>query len=240
MFASRIISICFLFYRAMKKLRVYVHSRRVTFMQRIADRVKDGYFECIYGFCARDKYSSLVAKFSVVYDLDISKDQRYRKKKCGEAVFSLISCLSDSGEASDIYWILLRTAGRAPLLADKKEVWVDVRHSKLIVFGRYELHRHTRKDMPAPSWSWRIEKIKYSNLREDVVLCIRRKFDKKLAEHLHDLALMPKFAPIRKQISDIHKLVESEFRRSRSTSDKVPDFPRIGYARRLKDKMISI
>lgn len=229
-----------LFYRAMKKSKIHVHSRRVTFMQRIADRVKDGYFEFICGFCSRDKYSSVVAKFKVVYDLEISKDQRYRRRKGGEAVFGLIACLSDSSEDSDIYWILLRTEGKAPLLADKREAWVDVRRSKLIVFERYELHRHTRKDMPAPSWSWRIEKIKYSSLREDVISCIRKKFDKKLAAHLHDLALMPKFAPIRRQIFGIYKLVKSEFRRSRSVSDDVPDFPRIGYTRRLKDKMISI
>lgn len=240
MFTSLIILISFLFCRAMRKTKKFVHTKRVTFMQRISDRVKDGYFEYVFGICVRDKFHSLFDKFNAIYSLDISKDQRYRRRKNGEAVYSLVACTTSTIETSDIQWVLLRTAGKPTLLADKRELWHDVRDARMILFERYELHRHTRKEMSSPSWSWRIEKMKYSNIREDVILSIRRKFDKKLDSILHDLVLMPKFAPIRKQILDIQNLIKSEFKRSRSKDEIYPDLPRIGYARRLKDNMVKI
>lgn len=220
----------------MKIPKAYVHIKQLTFMQRLADRAKTGFFEYISGRCKSERYPSLAQKFRRLYETDLSKDQRYRRRKDGSAVYDLIAYQSNADPSADVVWILLKTSGKPSIAADQGETWTDMRSHRLGVFQRFELHMHTRKDMSKPSWSWRVTKELYASWRERVIHHVRRREDRHLAELLADAHTSPKFAPIRQQLFALQALVEAEFKRSRSSQDSPPVMPRVGYTRRVKDR----
>jgi hypothetical protein len=66
---------------------------------------------------------------------------------------------------------------------------------------------------------------------------IRRRHDQELSKTIHSLHTSPKFALIRDQLFQIHKLIQAEWKRSRSNGEAAPQPPRIGYTRRVPDRV---
>jgi hypothetical protein len=226
----------FLFLRIMKTSNIFLFIKLVPFFQRIADRARDGYFFYLSGSCSPARYPLLAQKFRRLYETNLSKDRRYRDRKKGKAVYSMLAYQLKSDQGSNISWILMRTEGEESLVSDKTESWKDIRIDRYVGFNRYELHRHTRKDMSKPSWSWKFKKELYKEIRETIINLIRSKSDKRLQEMIVAINAAPKFAPIRTQIKQLHELIRAEYARTRSATETLPSLPRVGFTRRVKDQ----
>lgn len=230
------IFISFQFLRIMKTSSLTIFIKQLPFLQRLSDRARDGYFYYLCGTCSPARYPTLAQKFRRLYETDMSKDSRYRRRKKGEAVYAILAYQLRSDPSAPVLWVLLRTDGNESIAADKTEKWRDVRTDRLAILDRYELHRHTRKDMSKPSWSWRFPKALHQELRDLVITLVRSKSDKRLQELIDSVNTAPKFAPIRAQIKGLHDLIRTEFKRSRSSQEKLPSLPRIGFTRRTRDQ----
>jgi hypothetical protein len=224
----------------MKTSSLNIFIKQLPFLQRIGDRARDGYFYYLTGICSPARYPALAQKFRRLYETDLTKDHRYRRRRRGESVYSMLAYQVKSSSDAPVMWVLVRTDGEESITSDKQEKWRDIRTERLTVFGHFELHRHTRKDMSNPSWSWRIEKSHYKELREVVIALVRSKSDGRLRELVDSINTAPKFAPIRAQIKQLHELILAEFKRSRSPKDMPPKLPRVGFTRRTKDQTRSI
>jgi len=211
----------------MKAPTLNIFIKQLPFLQRIADRARDGYFFYLSGVCSPARYPTLAQKFRRLYETDLQKDHRYRRRKAGDAVYALLGYQIRSSTAAPVVWVLMRTDGKESIAADKSEKWRDIRVERMTLMEKFELHRHTRKDMSKPSWSWRIEKLHYQELREVIIALVRNKQDTRLQEQIDSVNTSPKFAPIRIQIKALHDLIKAEFKRTRSTHDALPIFPKL-------------
>jgi hypothetical protein len=224
----------------MKSPSTYVHVKQLTFCQRLMDRARDGYWSYTNGICPAMRFKALSEKFNRIYDIHQDKDRRFRARKEGCSVHSLLAYQPEGDASSDVHWVLMKTVGRPSLAADPRETWHELTTKRLVIHDRFELCRHTRKDMSHPSWSWRLEKTFYEKARMQIILMIRRRNDNELARTIHSLHTSPKFALIRDQLGQLHKLIQAEWQRSRSSNEAPPPLPRIGYTRRVPDKVRKI
>jgi hypothetical protein len=94
----------------------------------------------------------------------------------------------------------------------------------------------TKPGADHPVWTWRYTRTRYEELREAVVQSIRRKRDDELRQLIHTLWRSPGFSGIREQVKKIADVIRSEWKRTRSNSETMPEIPaRLGYVRRLPD-----
>jgi len=100
----------------------------------------------------------------------------------------------------------------------------------------YEAVRQTRPGSAAPAWTWRLQKARYDALRSEIIERVRKRQDDELAALAASTRFWPGFAPVRKQQRALGLLLAGEWRRSRAAGETPPEWPRLGYVRRLKTR----
>lgn len=211
----------------------FVFTKKTPFMQRIADLVRTGHRRYVMGQIAIEKAGSLAAKFDEHYGWSGGKVAAHRSRQAGFASARLLFLQQDG--YADLTWLLLCTVGKWTHPDAGREKWRDPITDRIGLTG-YELVRHQRASNPNPSWTWRYTSTRYDEIRELIILSIRRKNDEDLKQWIHSIWRSPAFAGVREQVKKWASLIKSEWKRSRG-ADALPEMPKgLGYVRRIADK----
>ncbi len=200
-------------------------------MQRVGDLVRTGHVQYVQGRVSIEKARHLVDKFESRFAISTQKMAASRIRKSGGSTSRLMLLKLDS-DGPTLTWILLHQQGKVP---DTSERWRDALSDRICLTG-YELVRQTKPEEPRPVWTWRYTRARHQELREAILMNIRQKRDSELTQLIHTISRTPGFAGARGQVKKLKELIASEWKRSRSKADKMPELPeRIGYLRRIPD-----
>jgi len=220
----------------MKKKLVdpYILTKKTVYMQRVADAVRLNHSRYITGQIPLEKASFFAAKMDLFYNCYQDKVTAHRQRQIGFCSARLLFLHMD--QASHLTWILLVTPGEWPTPNGGDEKWRDPTdpHARVTLTG-YELVRHIRSGNSKPSWTWRYNSRRYDELRESLILAIRRHNTQDLVQLIDTTWRSPAFAGIREQVKKLAELIRAEW--TRSGVGPMPELPKnIGYVRRLPDK----
>lgn len=156
-------------------------------MQRIQDDVCSRQYAShshyISGAVHISKAMGLVRKLDSRFGLNLSKDQRYRRRAKGECTFSLH--LYPADETDSIEWILLRTGGDHPKLDSEQWRCLRTAGERLEFFG-FELielsytHREIEqqkakgRSLRPTSWTWQMTQAKYEGFKKRIRSAVAR------------------------------------------------------------------
>jgi hypothetical protein len=209
---------------------VFVFTKKTAYMQRISDLVRPGHSWYVQGRISFDKARTLVKKFEERYAISRTKLEASRARRVGLSSTRLL-LLHQEGQ-TELDWILLHHRGDEP---DADEKWRDAISDRINVTG-YELVRLTKPAEPRPVWTWRYTRIRYDDLRNEFIECIRQRRQRDLEQLIHVTWRSPGFHGVREQVKKLRELIKAEWKRSRGSKEELPAIPeRIGYLRRLPD-----
>lgn len=231
---NRIVFLFIVYHTAMKKLPdPFVITKKTVLMQRLADLVRSGHREYVFGSIPLDQAARLAGKFDQLYRVDQTRLEASRQRKEGHSSFRLLLLLQENGDAPQVLWWLLRTAGTGPAEAER-EKWRDANKDRIELTG-YELVRQPRPGKATAAWTWRYTKEREADLRDTLVHAIRTKRDAEVRQLIHTIWRTPGFAAARAQVKKMGQLIEGEWKRSRpKEAEAMPEIPaRLGYVRRL-------
>lgn len=230
-----------------------------TYMQRIADYVRQGYHYHISGTVTAQKAPRLVAKFVDLFGADADRNRRHRAKAKGLANAHLLlhapKSLQQSSDCS-IYWVLLFTNSKdtdsylkrveqlthqRPVDARDKQGRIEITGYELVIMPK-PLKQRTEdgKLLKVPGkgkevWTWKMTSSTYEDWRERMIQVIRFKSELAFKEAHMELFRSPGFWGIRSQIGKIAQLINAEWKRTRGAGEEPPQ-RRLGYIQRQADK----
>lgn len=218
----------------MAKTDFFIFTKKTSFMQRCADLVRSGHTRYTMGTITIEKAAGLAEKFGRLYEPNMPRLQASRRRAKGEATARLLWWFDENN--SVLIWILLVTGGR--LIVDGLEKWQDPADSKQrIKITGYELVRITKQKENNPVWTWRYEKQRLQDLRNEVINSIRHRHDNDLKRLIGVLWKSPGFSGIRTQVFAIGLMIKTDWKRIRKAGEVMPELPKhLGYVQRLKDK----
>jgi hypothetical protein len=212
-------------------------TSKTLLMQRVLDAARFEYWFYTTGALDdADKLAKLTRKFALVYDTDVSRGIRYRRRKAGEAV-TWFHVLERSGRPR--YWfILLATEGVGRI--HQYEELKDLHHDRLQLDGYALVH-------DGQSWSWHMTQETYQawRTRMHMVAALppaRRRqetdhhgaFDIDAEKLLASLYRVPGFRLIRRQVGQLVTYFKTEWQRLRPNDGVQPRWRSfLGYVRRL-------
>src|SRR5690554_5883600 len=111
----------------------------LTFMQRVQDAVRLGYPWYVSGEITREKWPALAAKFCSLYECDLPKSTRSRRRRSGEAVTLLYAVEGpDNQSPRMVRWLLAVTDGKGRVHA-RERLLRFAAQQRCSFIGRYEL-----------------------------------------------------------------------------------------------------
>lgn len=210
----------------------FVIVKKAVYMQRISDLVGLGYDRYIVGQIPASKAGFFAAKMHLFYASYDTKLVAHRKRKLGFASSRLLYYFP--GGDSQLHWILLLTPGEWPSPHRGAEKWLNPTMDRVTLTG-YELVRHIRTGNAKPSWTWRYNSRRHDELRDAIIMAIRRHHNQELEQLIDTIWRSPAFAGVREQVKKFAALIKSEW--TRTGVGDMPALPKgLGYVRRLPDK----
>lgn len=199
-------------------------------LQRISDALRAGLLWYVSGLTPARKWPAVELKLRARYPT-LNRDRKHlsRERKVGRPAVRLI-VLNPKG-AEQAAFVLL---SNMPVEGDG-ETWRNARSDRIHVWS-YEAVRQTRSGADEPAWTWRIQKPRFEALRAEIVERVRKRQNRELLSLSLSSKNWPGFAPVRRQHFALGLLLKSEWARSRSSEAPPPEWPRLGYVRRLKTR----
>jgi hypothetical protein len=209
--------------------QVTVSTSPAAFLQRVSDALRSGLTWYVRGTVPEAKWAGIEAKMRARYPT-LSRDRKFlhRERKAGRPAVRLL-VLQPRGKAAGLIEFALVSA--SPVQGDG-EAWRDGTRDRLQVWA-YEAVRQTRPGSDEPAWTWRVQKARYDALRAELIERVRKHQDAALAALAASTKGWPGFAPVRKQHRALGLLLAGEWKRSRAYGTTPPNWPRLGYVRRL-------
>lgn len=237
----------------------WLFASKAAFLQRISDRVRAGARYYFQGTTALEKLPGTLTKLAARYPLNLKKITSERAKKKGEVTFNFLGYVEVKRRV--VHWVVLANCADPLALVTTGDRWRDALETRIEI-THYELVRETRPTPPLsamqrakqaarvtptarsaapkkgasnrPGWTWRYTRRQVETLRETIITLIRGRRDHELEQLIVTLFRSPGFAGIRTQVWKLKTLVKSEWLRSRSKSEPLPDMPKnLGFVRRL-------
>ena len=197
----------------------------LAFMQRVQDAARLGYPWYISGELSLEKWPSLEIKLTELYDCNLPKSTRSKRRSSGEAV-TLLYAVAGPPEQSPrlVRWLMAVTNGKGRVHAREKLLRFDAA-DRCTFIGRYELVHD------GVGWSWRMNRKRIEALRERIheiasALPDRRHirrdaagdFDAEIEALMDELYRAPGFRLMRRQIGKLVAFAQGEWRRLRPES----------------------
>lgn len=211
--------------------QVLVCTSPAAFLQRVSDALRYGLTWYVRGTAPEAKWAGIEAKLRARYPT-LGRDRKHlsRERKAGRPAVRLFALRPKGAAAGQIEFVLV---SNAPIAGDG-ETWRDATRDRLSVWA-YEAVRQTRPSASEPAWTWRLQKPRYDALRTEIIDRVRKRQDNALSALAASTRFWPGFAPVRKQHFALGLLLANEWKRS-SRDETPPNWPRLGYVRRLKTR----
>lgn len=197
----------------------------LVFMQRVQDAARLDYPFYVTGELSLEKWASLEIKLTELYDCNLPKSTRSRRRSSGEAVTLLYAVAGPPDQAPRMArWLMAVTDGKGRVHAREKLLRFDAQE-RCSFIGRYELVHD------GVGWSWRMNRKRVEALRERIHEIasapperrqIRRddrgEFDAEIEALMDELYRAPGFRLMRRQIGKLVAFAQGEWRRLRPES----------------------
>jgi hypothetical protein len=186
--------------------------KKANAMQRIQLNVSRGVTHHFVCTVPEKSIENVLAKMTERYNLDLSKDQKYRRKQNGETV---ADCVVYRGKDKDYELYIHLTAGDDLALFQKKgyDVLKDIQTSRSVFDGKYELvnttrkksaihHNQGRSNSNSETITWRMTQEYYSSLKAHLerAVIVYPKDTFEFKKSVFVLERLPGFRGIRQQI----------------------------------------
>ena len=196
---------------------------KILLMQRLQDYARLDYRYYFQGEVGLDKLNSLSRKFAQQYDTELSKFQRARRKRSGEAVTQFLVWMPEDSDKAR-FW-LLATEGKGRV--HDYETLLDLRDkANRIRLPDYELVHD------GVSWSWRMSQATYSFHQKRLRNAILARNDLLYGVAVASLYQSPGFRLVRRQVGMLARWLRLEWGKLRK--EPMPELPTfLPYVRRL-------
>ena len=191
---------------------IYYCYRKATAMQKIQFIVSRGATHHAEMQIPPKSIESVVKKLTARYELDLSKDQKYKRKKQGVSVTDLVIFFDITEQVYHLF--ILVTEGNS--LANVTQAGYDklnpINEPRIVLTDRYELVRTTRKKSAMDNkgrshndpetWTWRMTKKYYDVIKAyfDRAVIVYPKDPSQLAKGVYILERVAGLRGIRQQI----------------------------------------
>ena len=181
--------------------QIYIHLSGT--LHSLITHTAKGYVHHVSGVVKPDKVEHLYSRFEELYDTELSKFQRARRKKAG--ICNVRFFLHPRYTTPDFQWWLLATDGEGLFHEREKPFCSTFKRQRLRAFNQYEAIKLPNEGKP-PSWTWRLTKESYLNWRARIQAAIRnRKDEKDLKRIMKELHSLPGFRGVRNQVAELRK-----------------------------------
>lgn len=196
---------------------------KILLMQRLQDYARLDYRYYFQGEVGLEKLNSLSRKFAQQYDTELSKFQRARRKRSGEAVTQLLIWIPEDSDKAR-FW-LMATEGKGRV--HEYETLRDLRDkSNRISLSDYELVHD------GVSWSWRMTQATYTFHQKRLRNAILARNDLLYGVAVASLYQSPGFRLVRRQVGMLARWLRMEWGKLRK--EPMPELPTfLAYVRRL-------
>ncbi|MGQ5490748.1 hypothetical protein ACUH78_18040 [Thauera sp. ZXT1-4] len=191
-------------------------------MQRVQDAARLNYPWYVSGELSLEKWPSLEIKLSELYDCNLPKSTRSKRRKSGEAATLLYAVAGPQQQQPRmVRWIMAVSDGKGRVHAREKLLRFDA-GDRCSFIGRYELVHD------GVGWSWRMNKKRVEALRERIHEIaaappdrrqIRKdaagEFDAEIEAVMDELYRAPGFRLMRRQVGKLVGFAMGEWRRLR-------------------------
>jgi hypothetical protein len=192
-----------------------------VFMQRIQDALINGYQMYQRIECTADKAGKLRAKFARSFEIEISKQSRWRRRQSGLACAKFLTHEVDGHVTG---YLLVTNEGKGLV---KTEPLLHAT-AKRIELMDYEIVHD------GVGWSWRFTETKMKRWRTLFHDAIARDNLDQLLTHVRRLYRSAGFRLVRKQVGELANFIRGTWRRLRKGAP--PDLPTfLPYVKRLSD-----
>lgn len=199
--------------------------RKTEAMRELQRRASRGQPRWVAGKVEPRKAEGMVLKFIDRYGVAESSQQRWRRKKRGEATASLVLWWPKSGP---VYWWLMVSPGEGVI--EQLESVQDARKKKqrLQMPGEdYELVQLPQKGGD-PTWTWRMTAGNREGWAERMRTVVRRGDTHGLAQAIYSLVRSPGFRGVRSDAMRIYQDARRDWERVHRRSTPWPYAERLG------------
>jgi len=195
-----------------RQVKIMVIQHKTDLMRQMIRLVSHGYHFWVSGSVPVSKSESMILKFDDRYSVTATSQQRYRRKKRGEANARLLLWPAPDGD--ELLWWLLATDGEG--LIHQMENLSDgtKRRSRIEITG-YELLRTPRVG-DQPTWTWQMSAENYGAWQSRLSNAIRNRRYEAISQAIHTLRRTPGFSESRRQAFSLERYAIEEWRRSQS------------------------
>ncbi len=208
----------------------FIFTKKAPWMQRVASIVGQGARHYIQGITKLEKTAFRCTDLHRRYKINSAKHHDLKARKINQPVARWFAWFD--GQES-VHWVMLIDFIDE---SNQAEIWRDATRDRIQLTG-YELVRKTRLGAKDASWTWQYTRSQEHALRDQIVSAIRVRHDVELTQIIHVLARTIGFAGARQQAKKCFSLIRTEWKRTRSLSEVLPEIPKfIGYVQRVADK----
>jgi hypothetical protein len=155
---------------------------------------------------------AVVKKLTLRYDLNLSKDQKYKRKKEGQSVADLVIFFDITDQLYHLFILVTEGDSLASFTQSGYDKLSPINEPRIIFTERYELVRTTRKKSAMANkgrshndpetWTWRMTKAYYDSIKSyfETAITIYPKDPSKLAKGVYILERMAGLRGVRQQI----------------------------------------
>lgn len=198
-----------------------VFESKIATMASILHHVSHSYYYWTCGEVPANRALDLAAKFSRLYSVNRTENQRYRARARGQANAVLI--LYPIAGTRMLRWWLLATPGDG--MVHERERLLDTRKTgqRLRWSDEYEVACVTKRGRDKPSWSWRMTKDNWDAWRERIRRASISSDDSRMRQAMWSLWRSPGFGGVRQQVGHLLHSAKQEWKRRK----KNRDFPKV-------------
>ena len=229
----------------------------LVFMQRLQDAIRHGYEFYTTGVIELEKWPAFERKMSDIYEANLPKTTRFRRRKAGEAVCLLYAYarhrVDFNDNPSQVRWCLCVTEGagrvhaREQLSEFRKErynlsFWRKTKAGELPM-GKELVH-------DGVGWSWQFTRAQYNSYRDEIHHIAARKpesraisgdvegpYDQHIEDFMSSLYRASGFRLMRRQVGKLVTYARGEWRRLRpSDGPQIRVRSYLPYVQRLANK----
>ena len=155
---------------------------------------------------------AVVKKLTLRYDLNLSKDQKYKRKKEGQSVADLVIFFDITDQLYHLFILVTEGDSLASFTQSGYDKLSPINEPRIIFTERYELVRTTRKKSAMANkgrshndpetWTWRMTKAYYDSIKSyfETAITTYPKDPSKLAKGVYILERMAGLRGVRQQI----------------------------------------
>jgi len=211
----------FSFYYVVAMTNLYIHLSGT--LHSLITLTAKGYVHHVTGVVKPEKVEALAARFEELYDTELSRFQRARRKKAGKCNVRFI--IHPRYTTPDFQWWLLATDGEGLFHEREKTKDSTKKRGRLTAFSQYQAVMQPAKGS-IPRWTWRLDAESFANWKARIQASIRNRSDEKdIKRIMRELHSLPGFRGVRGQVAELRKFTGAEWRRI-TAQNSCPHIPK--------------